>query len=254
VELAFYDGRTHAEVAALQARADQALLNAAPGAPVQAFRDQVATHSRAIVNVDVGFLHSFFVQKRGLYNTYQQQVAAQSRSPAAFENDRRRTAVESLLFGSYGGKLVYAALSLDGGGLPSYGGCALQLAEAAIERRSSLLEENSFFFVDRHGVSPTKTAPPGYQATWPRRGELAQAKLAPRLKARTTAAEFPAILLKSEGERATDDFLEVYIYGVFDHTAVEAIKVEKSPTEPADRLLLQACAEQAEKVEIPWKD
>src|SRR5947199_10731413 len=73
---------------------------------------------------------------------------------------RRRVGVEGTFFGTYGEKIRYAALSLDGTGLKSYGEYSIRLWEIAIKDRTSLLEENTYDFVEHHGIIAGHSGPP----------------------------------------------------------------------------------------------
>lgn len=141
-------------------------------------------------------------------------VKGQLRKPAEFESDRHRLTVEGVMFGSYGENIRYAALSLDGAGLRSYGSYSLRFREVAINRRATLLEENSYVFVEKHGMTAGKEIPSGYRSTWEEREKLALAKLAQRITPASSEGDFPGILLFSEGDYKTDDFIEIHIYGL----------------------------------------
>lgn len=71
-------------------------------------------------------------------------VSGQVRRAAELENDRQRRMVDALLFGGYADQIRFAALSLDGIGLRSYGKGGLSyglcLGDVAIAKRASLLQ------------------------------------------------------------------------------------------------------------------
>jgi hypothetical protein len=184
----------------------------------------------AVINVDIFFLREFLTKDNLLYASYHQGVRAATRKAAALEFDRERNGVDGTLFGQMASFIVTAALSTECRGLISYGPFCMQLREVAIAKRASLMEENSFQFVRNHKLLPNSTIPSGYSADWLSRPMLASAKLIPRLNASTTESEFQSILLGSTGDRQTDDFVEVHIYGGFDNRAIEKIS-GKMPTE-----------------------
>jgi hypothetical protein len=129
-----------------------------------------------------------------------------------------------MIFGGYAAEIRYAALSLDGRGLKSFGSYAIKLREVTIIERATLLEDNSYQFIWKHNIQPREDIPPGYKATWRERHKLAVAKLAGQISSGTTEQEHSKILLFSEGDRATDEFIEVHIYGRFDNKAIESVK------------------------------
>lgn len=195
--------------------------------------EEAAKKSCVVVNADLDFLHFFVTNPKALYSTYSLATKGQIRKPASRRNEEDRLAIESKLFGGYAGEIRYGALSLDGSGLKSYGAYTLKLREVAIADRTTLLEVNSFDFVERHGIRPRVGLPSGYRATWEDRHRLVVAKLADRISAGASEAEFSTMLLRGEGDRATDDFIEAHIFGAFDINAVESVSGNSS-TGPED--------------------
>jgi hypothetical protein len=177
----------------------------------------------AVINVDLRYLAAFLTNDNELYSNYSRAVGGQIRKPARPIDDKERLAVEGRLFGGYSREIRYAALSLDGRGLMSYGPYAMQLRDIALSDRATLLEENSYAFVSKHTVDLRRDLPAGHRAVWSNRHMLAVAKLGDRLTSGVAQRTFPAILLFSDGNRAHDQFIEVHIYGPFDNRAVEAI-------------------------------
>jgi hypothetical protein len=178
----------------------------------------------AVVNVDLAFLHQFLTNDNLTYTNYDLSIKGEARRPAKEQDDRHRKSVGAMLFGSYAEEIRYAALSLDGAGLTSWGPYALQLKEIAVADRASLLEDNSYNFVAKHKLRPGGQIPAGYVTGWQNRHKLAVAKLGGQVSAGTTEAAHPRILLVSTGNRHTDDFIEVHIYGGFDNKAIESVK------------------------------
>jgi len=179
--------------------------------------------SFAVISTDIHILRQLVVGTKGLYQNYASLVQADVRKSAPPEDDRRRRTAESILFDGYAGKIVYAAVSLDGMGLKSYGNCAIVLRDVAVEKRATVLEENSFVFVEKR-CTVRGEVPAGYKAVWQERDKLGVAKLASRIGKTTPASEFPALVLHNGTDREDDDYLEVQIYGVFDGNAIQSVK------------------------------
>lgn len=192
----------------------------------------------AVVNVDLKFLHQFITDNRVTYSNYDLSVRSQARKPAKAPADRHRRAIEAMLFGVYSDQIRYAALSLDETGLESYGAYAIKLREVSIAERASLLEDNSYDFIPKHEIDPGDDVPPGYLATWRERHRLAVAKLANRFSSGTSEAERSKILLSSKGDRHTDDYIEVHIYGGFDNKAIESVRGKSSVMSAYDQATL----------------
>jgi hypothetical protein len=190
--------------------------------------DESVKQAFAVVNVDLDFLRQFITNDKLIYSNYELSVRGQLRKPAKSADDRQRRTVGAMLHGNYAEQIRYAALSLDGSGLASWGQYAMRLREIAIIDRASLLEDNSYNFIPKHNLEPGGEIPAGYVAAWPERHKLAVAKLSEQIAAGTTAGAHSRILLSSTGNRATDECLEVHIYGGFDNKAVESVKGSSS--------------------------
>lgn len=205
----------------------------------------------AVINVDLKFLHQFITDDKPTYANYDLLRRGQARKPAKESDDRHRRTIGSMLFGDYAEQIRYAALSLEGV-LHSYGSYAMKLREVSIAARASLLEDNSYNFIPKHHMKPGDDVPPGYLATWKERHKLAVAKLASRLSAGTTKAEHPKILLSGIGDRHTDEYIEVHIYGGFDNKAVESIKGNSSVKSKYDQAALNAVKDYLKKDGKLW--
>lgn len=180
--------------------------------------------TQAVINMGLDKLNNFITNSKALYSSYVLQVRGQMRKPADPQDDRDRRTIESMIFGSYGEEIRYAALSLDGRGVSSYGDYILILREVAVEKRATLLEENSYHFVEHHDMRPRQPVPRGYRSTWQNRHKLAVAKLGSHIGVGTVSDEHASLLLFSEGNRVTDGFIEVHLYGAFDMGTVAAVR------------------------------
>lgn len=243
--------RAEAERSELNDRYDAAMRDAAGrgAAGVAMAFEQAAAQSQAVINIDFHPLKTLIENERNHYANYYELVRGGVRSPADPDNDRDRAAADALLFGStIPGKIAFAALSIDGRGLISYGKYTLTLREGMIADRISLLEENSYTFVKRHDVSLNRPTPKGYRAVWADRGRLAAAKLAPQLSDMTQADDFARILLFSDGNRANDRFIEAHLYGSFTRATIEKVAA------PQGRQIGEAkLRELARKAGIAWE-
>jgi hypothetical protein len=242
------------EVAALEARYEAARRSAADDGRLSVLDtfEQHLAHSCAVINTKVDFLRAFLINPKTLHSTYSLGVKGQIRILADPDNDQERRTVEAKLFGAYAEEIRYAVLSMDGASLSSYGAIALRLRDVAVVKRASLLEENSYDFVDHHGLLPKVAIPRGYRCSWPRRPWLGVAKLAGMIRLDTTESEFQDILLYSEGDRSKDRFIEVHIYGPFDASAIESVR-GKTPTKgKQDRAEIARVKELLVKRGCPW--
>lgn len=231
---------TQEEIQALQARYEKAFVDAKSNGSYAILNkfDEAMKDTCAVVNVDFDDLKHFLTKDNVLYSTYSHLVRGQTRKPATAKDDRQRRAVEAIIFGAYGEEIRYAALSLNGTGLRSYGAYTMKLKKVAIAERTTLLEDNSYQFVEKHDMRPGDNIPRGYRALWHDRHKIAVSKLYQRITPQTSENEFAKIMLFSEGNRSTDEFVEVYIYGSFDNKAVDSVSGKFTATKKEKRALL----------------
>lgn len=185
--------------------------------------EEAVKKSVAVINVNLNYLHSLIVGKNTLYSTYQLQIEGESRELAPTEFDKERMGIEGTLFGSYGKNIRYAALSLNGTGLTSYGDFTLILFDTAVRKRSTLLEENSYNFIRRHKILAGGEIPQGYRTVWKDRHKLAVAKLIEKVLL-TNKDNYAKIVLFSTVNRKKDEFIEVHIYGKLNEASIQAVR------------------------------
>lgn len=214
------------ETAALESRYVQALKEAdsrGVSNTVDEFENSLV-NSQAVLCKAIREVSNISSRDDHTFVSYHQLVSVGGRIPTASKWDRIREPAESLLFPVYFRDIQYAALSLNNLGPSGYGKCSITLQPSSIEKRASLLEQNSITFVTDRKLSPESTLPVGYRATWHSRGKLAVAKLATSLKDTTKQEEFPGILL--EDTSATDcSLIEVQIFGQIHPQAIAHIVI-----------------------------
>ncbi len=163
----------------LDARYREAMDRAAArGAIAQSAElDSAGKRSAAVVAMSLSRVKEFISKESSLYSNYQLQVRASVRQATDPENDRMRMAVDGTIHGSYGDRISYAALSVNGRGPASYGEASVKLRELAVSARATVLERNSWSFVKQNNLFG-KVMPPGHLAAWGERHKLVCAKLA----------------------------------------------------------------------------
>ena len=222
--------RTEEEQQALEARYQQAKQNN-ESLQIAELETAIEKDSSAVINIDDEDLALFLKNAKKLYTNYQHQIDAGIRLPAEMKNDRERSGTDGDLFGGECAKNIhYAALSLTDKGLDSYGDCTVILKDASMKWRASVLEENSFDFRKKHAqqIVVENGIPKGYRAVWAERHLLAVAKLAAKLNG--VVVNLSELLLNTQGNRHTDDFMEVHIYGGVSHqTIAKVVAPENSP-------------------------
>ncbi|MEI6704907.1 MAG: hypothetical protein WCL71_15450 [Deltaproteobacteria bacterium] len=218
------------------------------------FTAKVEANSVAVINFWPELLASFLRDDNALYSNYELQTGAETRRAALMPNDRERRGTEGTLFGDYGSEIRYAALSLslNSKGLVSYGSCAVVLRDKLCSNKASLLEENSYSFVRRHRLLPGDEVPCGHRAAWQDRHLLATAKLAVQIEEHTPPEAFADLVLYSDGNRRTDEFIEVHVFGAFGKEAFVATTIPNPAQSQNDELYrLNEIQERLARLAIP---
>jgi len=207
-------------------------------APLMAeFRTAVRS-SRAVLCRSLSQVQSLVSGDHELYASFYQLVAAGARRRQNTPEDRDRGVADELLFPGYREHIRFAALSLDGRGVPHYGECSLVLKDSVIRQRATVFEENSLYFCGRLGLGVRRPVPPGYRATWDERDGLAAAKLEPKLRVGMRAPDFAGILLALRPPGGEPDFVEVHIYGPLHRKSIERLVI-RQPRRAAHRAILK---------------
>jgi len=199
------------------------------------FEDAVC-QSQAVISRRWGVLTKISEHSNDLFKTYYQQLTDQDRLPQDSYFDRARLAVDATFFPYYHEHTNFAALSLDGTGPASYGECSFVFRKDAISHRTTVFEENTLVFCEKHSILVGQTPPAGYRTVWEDRHRLAAAKLHDEIDDQTEPDSFPGTLLKQKGGTDSDEFIEVHIYGKLDLTAVERFIAPK-PRRKDDEVL-----------------
>ena len=204
------------EVEALHKRyegARAAAVGTAGSAVVDQFEAAVAA-SRAVIARPAAEAQRLATSDQEAYATYYGLLHAGVRIPDSGKWTRLRGLADWELFGPVRDQIRFAALSLDGLSLPTYGEVAMELADPMIAHRATVFEENSAVYFEKQrqaGHEPPITA--SARARWSDRGKLAVAKHGGELTPRSTAADFPRLILRPGKTGADDVFLEVHVYG-----------------------------------------
>lgn len=238
---------------ALNNRYKDALQQAASRGCQQVAKDFEAaiSDSQAVIARSLLETYRLASSDNELYATFYQLVEGGIRLPSGEKWDTLREVADGALFPGYKKNVRFAALSLDGCGLSSYGECFLVLHDHMIAHRASVFEENSVIFMEKHKIliSQSNNLPKGYRATWEERAKLCLAKLVDKLHPNTKKDAFAHILLKEGKTPAEDSFVEVHIWGPMTARTFERIVVNR-PKRRADRVILKALSEKFSKVGV----
>ena len=191
---------------------------------LQNLSDAIQHRSVVVVTMPAATAREMATDPRLIYENVETLVGAGVRRPPSLQDDKHRAAVVGILFGTYGGQVVYGILSLTGDGLPTYGDVACRLRSIAIDDRTTFLESNSYRFVEQQGLRPGEPVPPGYVAVWDNRRDLVVAKLGKSLPWGNCISDWQRLLVRTDGKnRSKDEFIEAHIFESFDIAAIEAM-------------------------------
>ncbi len=218
---------------ALARRYDKAFADAGHRgcvAKVRDFEDRVG-RSKAVLARGLDETARLAAGEHNVYGTYYQLTDSGLRVPAGSKWDSLRSIADQALFGAYKKEIRFAALSLDGLGLASYGDCFWVLRDEMITHRASVFEENSVMFLDRQKirirVSEAPKVPAGHRATWEERAKLCVAKLGDRIDAQTPANDFSELVLRQGSTPEKDEFVEVHIGGPVTVRTLERVVMKR---------------------------
>lgn len=224
-----------AEISALEQRYNSALATATARGRNAVFvaYENALQGSVAVVCRSLDRVKALLSSDSVVYSTFYTEISSGGRRAEDTPIETQRAATDARVFPFYQREIRFAALSLDGRGVPSYGHCSLVLKSVAIAARTSLFWENTVDFCNRVCPEQDKPIPRGYRAPWPMRAKLASAKAEPLLDRQATIEEFSRTLL--EGDR----FVEVNIYGPVNRHSFDRLLM-RTPSKKADRAMLSA--------------
>jgi hypothetical protein len=203
------------EQEALTARLGKARLSAAATNSSDALDhfQAAAAHSEAVVAIHLMPFATLLESPGGMISTFYGMVDAGARAPNNEHDVLRGVLDQAVNPLKVHEQIRFAALSLNRRGLSWFGEIFVTLRDDAIAGRASVFEENPLTFFDNKGPQPTKPIPAGYRAPWNRRGDLAAAKLQPKIREETNEAEYAGILMEQSSGSDVADYIEVHIYG-----------------------------------------
>jgi hypothetical protein len=248
------DAQREEQLVAFNKRYDETLLKITDDShrkKIKDFENAIETEARAVVNIDLDYLEHFIINKNILYSSYGLSTAGETREYAKSQFDKERRGVEGFIFGSNAHHIRYAALSLNKSGLKSYGDYTLSLKNIAIADRGTVFEENSYIVFQKYFNQNDFTFENGHVACWGNKHLLAVVKCSEEIikKNKTTFAD---ILLKSTGDRKTDNFMEVHIFGTFKKESIESVKGSSKLYEPLDKLKSEKIKDYLTSLGIDW--
>jgi hypothetical protein len=234
------------EVAALGVRYMDAKSQAAGRGAASALDDfeRAAGTTRAVASRSAGDLLRLANSDREIYATYHQLVGSGIKIPEGQNWDVFRSNADDSFFPGYREHVRFAALSVDGIGLPSYGECSIVFRESFVSHRATVFEENTALFLKHKKIlmSEADDLPKGYRAPWDARAKLCVAKLHVNIDSGTPPGKYSQILMRPGATTADDDFVEVHIYGPMTSRTMEQVTIMRRKRTP-NRGMIEALTE-----------
>ena len=234
------------EIGALASRFENARNSAADRGVADNFNGlvtEIDSGSFVLVALPTLVARTLFLDPRAIYAGYEDLLGAGIRTPAHPEDDSQRFAVAGKLFGSYARHIKYGVLALSDAGLPNYGRIFMRLRDEAVRHRVSFLHENSYLFLENHGVSAVDDIPIGFRSTWSSRSQLVGAKLEPLLGPNIGTDEWATMLVARGASRAEDQFVEAHIYGSFTAQSVHSVRYFRTGASRTEKMDIEIIEE-----------
>jgi hypothetical protein len=173
----------------------------------------VGSHFSVSINMHPHTLLALFQDDRVRYVNLHDSRKAGSVIDYPPDAAAKRLGIDTLVFGIDGDKLNYGAVNLGGVGTFSYGAACVFLREEQILQSVSFLENNSFAYVSQSGSAVKLDVPHGVRALWGRAPILVLIKHLTTLLRSTawTITEMAQLILFSEGDKKTDNYVEAQI-------------------------------------------
>lgn len=246
------------ETKAVQARYRKALKDLRSrgvGTIGQELEKAVAERSQAVIGRPLYEAERLATSDHQGYASFYELVEAEVRLPEGNEWDVWRCTADTFFFPNYGKHIRFAALTLNGCGLPHYGDVFLVLKDAMIAHRTTVFESNTTEFAIQQKLTianaPGKIR--GRRALWASRGRLAVAKHGGELTELTTSDQLAKLVLRSGPSGGRDDvFLEAHIYGSITIRTCERVVVQRAKV-PSEATR-QALRERLTKFGVPLEE
>jgi hypothetical protein len=244
------------ELAALEERYNSSKTDAANRGAEEAVLgfEKVLVDSVAVLARPAGELLRLSTNDDEIYASYYQLLGAGVKSHKGDKISTLRAIVDEALFPGYKENIRFAALSLDDMGLTNYGDCSVVLRTDMIGHRASVFEDNSTVFLAKLDVrlSDADELPLGYRATWANRPKLCVAKLSQKIDASTLGSQYSGILLHQGATTASDDFVEVHIWGSITARAFQEVTL-RGGGKQYQRVIIKALKEKFANADVSVK-
>ncbi|MBI2481834.1 MAG: hypothetical protein HYV60_25270 [Planctomycetia bacterium] len=208
--------------------------------------EKACSTSVAVFNCPTQKLFREIANGTDLFETYHdlERLRLRSERPVGHDWQKLRPQAEVELLGSHQhlDKLHYAALSLDGAGLDSYGGCTVVLRDEMISHRASCFEGNSALIYEK-----VRDFTGVIRSTWGERQTLCAAKVANKLDDAVPAGRFPGMLLTAGISQDDDEFVEVHVFGTITAQTFQSVSVNAASHSRQEKILWKAVKEKLDK-------
>ncbi len=193
---------------------------------------RTAGNCTVVMNRRLGTLFSWITGDDPLLHPYHRQVE-RGRPPGDDDWNAVRESAEAAVLPYCYQEINFAALSPDGRGMDYYGPYLVTLKLDLVAHRTTLFEENPYFFFKHHGVLTGTRPPVGYRARWRERRSIAIAKLGDAARADPTLP-IEDLIMGANGDAPSCDFIEAHIYGTIHRDCIQRVE-GPLPADPVER-------------------
>jgi len=232
--------------ATLRKLAKQGLEQAA-----QNVEDLVTQHGTAVLARWSSQVKDLVEKDRGFFLTFYQQVSANRRSPQDNGWDTKRRAVDAALFPYYEEQVSFLCLSLNDRGLEYYGDFHFSFSIPSTSHRTTVCQENSVLFCEKHKTTTINPDLKGFVATWDNRGKLAVCKLDDAVQHGQTQEDIHALLIQADPQnrKGYEDFIECHVYGPL-HVENSRLITYRPATRKEDRTVQRRAVRLLESLQL----
>ena len=192
------------------------------------YQQTVCDNLSVSINVRAGSLVNFMSDERIRYVNLHDNLRANAVLNYDKELANKRTVIDGMAFKADGQKLNFGAVNLGNNtGLISYGEVCIILNSDEIRSRVSFLENNVFSYYSESGGAIRFEIPAGSRALWHSLGELALVKHAADFFGadELSCDQISRLLLHSNGDKATDQYIEAQIFPPITRATISRIIV-----------------------------
>jgi hypothetical protein len=198
--------------------------------------------STVVFRCNINRLHRQIASGTDIFETYyyleRLRLRTETHSALDYEQLRPQAEVELLGNEKFVGQIHYAALSLDGNGISTYGNCIVQLSEPLIAHRATCFEGNTAVLYNEEANFSERL-----RSIWEDRHKLCTSVMAASVDSATASTDHASILVQPGPKPEEDVFIEVHVFGDMTAGTFAAVHFAEATPSSRDRVYWEAVEE-----------